>query len=71
MSSIVATGGFLGVGSSAPSGSESAPDPPGLLRKSFTTTCGPGGTPATSIRLGVTINNEPLTCFFTDSTTHE
>jgi hypothetical protein len=70
MSSNVATGGFLGVGSSAPSPSQSAPNPPGLLRKATTTTCGPGGTAATSLRLGVTINNDTLSCFFTSSTVH-
>lgn len=64
MSAKVATGGFIGVGSSAPAGK------PGLLAKSFTTRCGPDGTPATTVKLGVTINNDPLTCFLTDPTVH-
>jgi hypothetical protein len=64
MSSNVATGGFLGKGSSAPAGK------PGLLAKPFTSKCGPGDTPATTVRLGVTINNDTLTCFFTNSTVH-
>jgi hypothetical protein len=64
MSANVATGGFLGTGSSAPSPN------PGLLAKPFTTKCGPGGTKATTVLNGVTINNDTLTCFFTSATTH-
>jgi hypothetical protein len=62
MSANVATGGFLGIGSSAPGSN------PGLLAKPFTSTCGPGDTPATTVVKGVTINNDTLTCFFTDAT---
>jgi hypothetical protein len=64
MSANVATGGFLGIGSSAPSPN------PGLLAKPFTTKCGAGGTAATTVVKGVTINNDTLTCFFLSSTTH-
>lgn len=62
MSAKVATGGFLGVGSAAPAGK------PGLLAKPFTTKCGPGDTPATDVVMGKTINNDTLTCFFTNGT---
>ncbi len=44
MSANVATGGFLGIGSSSPG--------TGLLAKPFTTKCGPGGTAATTGRQG-------------------
>jgi hypothetical protein len=64
MSANVATGGFLGIGSAAPSPN------PGLLAKSFTTKCGTGGTPATTVVKGVTINNDTLSCFFLSDTTH-
>ena len=62
MSANVATGGFLGIGSSSPG--------TGLLAKSFTTRCGPGGSAATTIIKGVTVNNDPLTCFFTNPSVH-
>ncbi len=62
MSANVATGGFLGIGSSSPG--------TGLLAKAFTTKCGPGGTAATTVIKGVTVNNDPLTCFLLNTTTH-
>jgi len=62
MSANVATGGFLGIGSSSPG--------IGLLAKPFTTRCGPASSPATTVVKGVTINNDTLSCFFTDATTN-
>ena len=62
MSANVATGGFLGIGSSSPGS--------GLLTKPFTTLCGPGGTKAFTVIKGVTVNNDTLSCFFTDATTN-
>ena len=62
MSANVATGGFLGIGSSSAG--------TGKLAQSSTTRCGPGGSSATTIIKGVTVNNDPLTCFFTNDTVH-
>ena len=67
MSSKVATGGFLGQGSSAPSCSWS---PCGLLAKPSTTKCGPSNSASTTQINGQTYNNDNLSCFFTDSSTH-
>ena len=64
MSSSVATGGFIGVGSSAVGGNQY------LLKPNGKTKCGPGGTQATSVVLSQTVNNDTLTCFFLDSTTN-
>lgn len=65
MSANVATGGFLGLGSSAVGGNQYSLKPAGL------TTCGPGGTSeATTVIKGQTVNNDVLTCFFTDATTN-
>jgi hypothetical protein len=64
MSSAVATGGFIGKGSSALSGNQY------LLKPNGKTKCGTGGTEATSVVLGQSVNNDTLTCFFTSSTTH-
>lgn len=61
MSSNIATGGFLGLGSSSPGS--------GLLTKASTTRCGPGGTPAATVKGGVNINNDVLSCFFISSAT--
>lgn len=61
MSANIATGGFLGIGSAAPSPG------PGLLAKPSTTMCGKGGTePARAVVMGVNINNDTLSCFFLD-----
>lgn len=65
MSAQVATGGFLGSGSSAPTCSYT---PCGLLKRPSTTKCGPGGTAATTSINGQSYNNDTLTCFFTNST---
>jgi hypothetical protein len=67
MSSNVATGGLLGTGSSAPA-SCSWTGSCGLLAKPFTTKCGAGNTAATAVVGGVTINNDVLSCFFTNTT---
>ena len=64
MSSKVATGGFLGIGSAAPGGGQY------LLKPNGKTTCGTGGTEATTVKLGQTINNDTLSCFFISPTTH-
>jgi hypothetical protein len=64
MSSKVATGGFLGIGSSAPGNGKY------LLKPTGKTKCGTGGTEATTVKLGVTINNDTLSCFFLSPTTH-
>jgi len=61
MSSKVATDGFVKGGSWGP----------GLLAKSsYDTRCGPGGTPAWTVWSGTQINNDVLTCFFTDPALH-
>ena len=65
MSSNVATGGFIGKGSSAVGGNQY------LLYPNGKTKCANNGTQqATSVVLGQTINNDTLTCFFLDSTTN-
>jgi Flp pilus assembly protein TadG len=64
MSANVATGGFLGLGSSAPGGNQY------LLKPNGKTKCGTGGTEATTVVKGQTVNNDVLTCFFLDSTTN-
>jgi len=64
MSSNVATGGFLGKGSSAPPGGQY------LLKPNGKTKCGVGGTEATTVVFGQTINNDTLSCFFTSASTH-
>ena len=64
MSSKVATGGFLGIGSSAPGGGQY------LLKPNGKTKCGTGGTEATTVKMGQTINNDTLSCFFISPTTH-
>jgi hypothetical protein len=65
MSSKVATGGFIGLGSSAPSGNQY------LLKPNGKTTCANGGSSqATTVLLGQTINNDTLSCFFLSSSTH-
>ena len=65
MSANVATGGFLGLGSSAVSGNQY------LLKPNGKTKCANGGTTqATTVLMGQTINNDTLTCFFTNGTVH-
>jgi hypothetical protein len=64
MSSKVATGGFLGIGSSAPGNGQY------LLKPTGKTKCGTGGTEATTVKMGVTINNDTLSCFFLSNSTH-
>jgi hypothetical protein len=65
MSANVATGGFLGIGSSATGTGDYLMKPKGLTK------CGPGGTSeATSVVKGQTVNNDVLTCFFLSNTTH-
>jgi Flp pilus assembly protein TadG len=65
MSSKVATGGFIGKGSSAPPGGQY------LLKPNGKTKCANGGTTeATTVLFGQTINNDTLSCFFTNPTTH-
>jgi hypothetical protein len=64
MSANVATGGFLGLGSSAVSGNKY------LLKPTGKTKCGTGGTEATSVVSGQTVNNDTLSCFFISATTH-
>jgi hypothetical protein len=65
MSSKVATGGFLGLGSSAPGGNQY------LLKPNGKTKCANGGNQeATTVLLGQTINNDTLSCFFLSSSTH-
>ncbi len=60
----MATGGFLGIGSAAPGGGQY------LLKPNGKTTCGTGGTEATTVKMGQTINNDTLSCFFISPTTH-
>jgi hypothetical protein len=64
MSAKVATGGFIGVGSSAPGGNQY------LLRPRGKTKCGAGGTEATTVLMNQSINNDTLSCFFISATTH-
>jgi hypothetical protein len=64
MSANVATGGFIGLGSSAVGGNQY------LLRPRGKTTCGTGGSEATTTIKGQSVNNDTLTCFFTNSTIH-
>jgi hypothetical protein len=64
MSANVATGGFLGLGSSAVSGNQY------LLKPRNATKCGTGGSEATSVVKGQTVNNDTLTCFFLSPATH-
>jgi hypothetical protein len=65
MSAKVATGGFLGLGSSAVGGNQY------LLKPNGKTKCANGGTTeATTVLKGQTINNDTLSCFFTSPTTH-
>jgi hypothetical protein len=65
MSSKVATGGFLGLGSSAPGGNKY------LLKPNGKTTCANGGnSEATTVLLGQTVNNDTLSCFFLSPSTH-
>jgi hypothetical protein len=65
MSSKVATGGFLGLGSSAPGGNQY------LLKPNGKTKCANGGNQeATTVLMGQTINNDTLSCFFLSSSTH-
>jgi Flp pilus assembly protein TadG len=64
MSSSVASGGFLGLGSSAVGGNQY------LLYPNGKTKCGPDGTEALSSVAGKSVNNDPLTCFFTDPSIH-
>jgi Flp pilus assembly pilin Flp len=65
MSANVATGGFLGLGSSAPGTGQY------LLKPNGKTKCANGGTTeATSVLKGQTVNNDTLTCFFLNTTTH-
>jgi len=65
MSSKVATGGFIGKGSSAPSNGSY------LLKPNGKTKCANGGnSEATTVLLSQTINNDTLSCFFLDSSTH-
>jgi hypothetical protein len=65
MSANVATGGFLGLGSSkVPSGEY-------LLKPNGKTKCANGGTSeATTVLMNQSINNDTLSCFFTNSTVH-
>jgi hypothetical protein len=65
MSANVATGGFLGLGSSkVPTGEY-------LLKPRGKTKCANGGTTeATTVLMNQTINNDTLTCFFTNNTVH-
>jgi len=66
MSSSVATGGFIGKGSSAVGGNQYL-----LKPDNGATKCANGGTSeATTVVLGQSINNDTLTCFFLSSTTH-
>jgi hypothetical protein len=65
MSSDVATGGFIGIGSSKVNGGTSY-----LLKPTGKTTCGAGGSEATTSILGQAVNNDTLTCFFTDPNIH-
>jgi len=65
MSASVATGGFIGLGSSAVGGNRY------LLKPTGKTKCANGGTTeATTVVKGQTVNNDTLTCFFTSSTVH-
>ena len=65
MSSKVATGGFIGKGSSAPA------DGSYLLKPNGKTKCANGGNQeATTVLLGQTINNDTLSCFFLSNSTH-
>jgi hypothetical protein len=64
MSANVATGGFLGIGSSATGTGDY------LLKPNGKTKCANGGTSqATTVIKGQTVNNDTLTCFFLNSTT--
>jgi Flp pilus assembly protein TadG len=64
MSAKVATGGFLGKGSSAVAGNQY------LLKPRNLTKCANGYTAeATTVQYTQTINNDVLTCFFTDNST--
>jgi hypothetical protein len=65
MSANVATGGFLGIGSSAVGGNQY------LLKPNGKTKCANNGTSeATTVLKGQTINNDTLTCFFNNGSTH-
>jgi putative Flp pilus-assembly TadE/G-like protein len=65
MSSKVATGGFIGKGSSAPGGNQY------LLKPNGKTKCANGGTTeATTVLMNQTINNDTLSCFFLSPNTH-
>jgi hypothetical protein len=65
MSAKVATGGFLGKGSSAVAGNQYKLKPAGLTK------CANGyTTEATTVQYTQSINNDVLTCFFTDPTTN-
>ena len=65
MSANVATGGFLGLGSSAVGGNQY------LLKPNGKTKCANGGTTeATTVLMGQTINNDTLSCFFINGTMH-
>jgi hypothetical protein len=65
MSANVATGGFLGIGSSAVGGNQY------LLKPNGKTKCANGGTAeATTVLMGQTINNDTLSCFFINNTVH-
>lgn len=65
MSANVATGGFLGLGSSATGTGDY------LLKPRGKTKCNSTGTgEATSVVKGQTVNNDPLTCFFLNNTTN-
>lgn len=65
MSAKVATGGFLGKGSSAPGNGQY------LLKPTGDTKCANGGTSeATTVVMQQTINNDTLSCFFLSQSTH-
>ena len=65
MSANVATGGFLGLGSSAVGGTSTCSS------REAQPPCGAGrDAEATTVLKGQSINNDVLTCFFTSTTTH-
>jgi hypothetical protein len=64
MSSAVASGGFLGIGSSRIGGNQY------LLYPNHKTKCATGGTEALGSVGGQLVNNDPLTCFFLSPSTH-
>jgi hypothetical protein len=64
MSANVASGGFLGLGSSAVGGNNY------LMYPTHKTKCGTGGIEALSSIRGQQVNNDTLSCFFLSPTTH-